>query len=343
MRPAWIPPRSIARRLSIGLSIVGVIGAFLLLVFIIREHQQSFQALGDPEAARHAFRELTEHVLVPILVLIIPMGLASLIVIRRALQPLTDAAALLRMAEAHERGVIVDHSDFPAEALPFADALNTLLGRLDAAARDHEAFAADVAHELRTPLAVLALELDALDHPDAGRLKGDVLAMRRLIDQLMLLARIDAQSFAHSMPDRVSLEDVGADVVGLLAPGAIEAGKTIALVRVGEVVTVRGRREAIAGALRNLVENALRVTPPGGGVTVFAGPGPRLRVQDGGAGLSDVRLAELVQRHRRADHASKDGAGLGLAIVARIMAAYGGALKTLPAHRELVLDFSAGG
>lgn len=332
--------RSIARRLFIGLSIVGVIGTTLLLIFIIREHRQSFTQLGDPVAARHAFRELFEHVILPILVLIIPMGMASLIVIRRALSPLGQAVAQLQVAERHQRGVLIDHAAFPTEAVPFAQAANRLLGQLDQAAKDHEAFAADVAHELRTPLTVLALELDGLDHPDAPRLRTEVVAMRRLIDQLMLLARVEAQSVAQSIRDNVHLDDVGADVVSLMAPGAIAADKALSLTRVGETTTIMGQRETVAAALRNLVENALRVTPTGGAVTVIAGPGPQLRVKDGGSGLTPERLAELVQRHRRADHASGEGAGLGLAIVARIMAAHDGTLRSVAAAQELVLDFA---
>jgi signal transduction histidine kinase len=335
------PRRSIARRLFIGLSIVGVVGATLLLIFIIREHQQSFSALGDPNAARHAFRELFEHVLVPILVLILPMGMASFIVIRRALEPLGAAAAQLQVMEGHERGVMIDHAAFPTEAVPFAQAVNGLLAQLDQAARNHEAFAADVAHELRTPLAVMALELDALDHPDAPRLRAELLSMRRLIDQLMLLARVDAQSLAHSMRDTLRLEEIGADVVSLLAPGAIGAGKNLSLTRVGEAPQITGQRETVAAALRNLVENALRVTPRGGAVTVLVGPGPRLRVKDGGTGLTPDRLQQLVQRHHRADHASREGAGLGLAIVARIMAAHGGRLYSVPENQELILDFTS--
>lgn len=332
--------RSIARRLFVGLSIVGLVGATLLLIFIIREHQQSFSALGDPQAARHAFRELFEHVLVPILVLILPMGIASLIVIRRALAPLSRAADQLKVVGRHERGVMIDHAAFPTEAVPFAQAVNGLLAQLDQAARDHEAFAADVAHELRTPLAVIALELDALDHPDAPRLRAELLAMRRLIDQLMLLARVEAQSLAYSMRDTLQLDEIGADIVSLLAPGAISASKILSLSRVGEASVVTGQRETIAAALRNLVENALRVTPTGGAVTVLVGPGPRLRVKDGGTGLTAERLEELIQRHRRADHASREGAGLGLAIVARIMAAHGGRLDSVPEAQELILDFA---
>lgn len=331
--------RSIARRLFLGLTAVGMTGTLLLLIFIIREHQQTFRALGEPKAAGRAFTEVYQHVLVPILVLIIPMGLASFIVIRRALKPLGEAAERLHGSQPHARGVLVDHAAFPAEAVPFAEAVNTLLSQLDQAARDHEAFAADVAHELRTPLAVLSLELDGLDHPDAPRLKADVLAMRRLTDQLMLLARVEAHKVAQPMPEEVDLVETGADVVSLLAPAAIAEGKNLSLVLRGGRNLVTGQRETIAAALRNLVENALRVTPAMGSVTVFAGPGPRLSVRDGGAGLPPERLARLAQRHSRADHASEGGAGLGLAIVARIMEAHGGMLATVPDARELVLEF----
>ncbi|WHO37998.1 HAMP domain-containing sensor histidine kinase [Sphingobium sp. AP49] len=331
---------SIALRLFIGLSAVGLVGGSLLLLFIIREHEQSFRALNDPVAASRAFRELFEHVLVPILVLILPMGIANLIVIRRGLEPLGRAVEQLKVVGRHERGVMIDHATFPTEVLPFAEAVNDLLAQLDRAVRDHEAFAADVAHELRTPLAVIALELDALDHPDAPRLRAELLAMRRLIDQLMLLARVDAQNFAHSIRDTLRLEEVGADIVSLLAPAAIGANKSLSLTCIGEAPVITGQREMVAAALRNLVENALRVTPVDGAVTVLVGPGPRMRVKDGGAGLTSVRLQELAQRHRRADHASREGAGLGLAIVARIMAAHGGQLHSVPEAREVILDFS---
>src|SRR3546814_2679316 len=92
-----------------------------------------------------------------------------------------------------------------------------------------EAFAADVAHELRTPLAVLSLEFDRLDHDDSARLKHDVAAMRRLIDQLMLLAQIDAASAAQFPLESVSLVEIARDVVSLLAPGTIAEGKAITL------------------------------------------------------------------------------------------------------------------
>ncbi len=127
-------------------------------------------------------------------------------------------------------------------------------------------------------------------------------------------------------------------MVAQLAPAALANGQTIELRGEGENA-ILGRREAVAAALRNLIENALRVTPQGVPVVVRAERPGELAVRDAGEGLSPERLDLLVQRLRRADHASTNGAGLGLAIVARIMAAHGGRLVTNPDERELRLIF----
>ena len=333
--------RSISWRLKRGLGLIGVVGTVLLLAAVVFFYSFTFTQLEAPAAMMRATREMLEHVALPVAVLMIPVSVMVLRVIRQAFLPLEDAAARIEAAHGHERGFRIDTSQMPTEALPFTDAVNDLLGRLDEAARRQEAFAADVAHELRTPLALLSLELDRLGHDDAARLKNDVAAMRRLIDQLMLLAQIDAAAAAQTAPERVSLAEVAGQVVGAVAPGIIEHGKTIALETADPPAVVNGRREAIAAALRNLIENAERVTPAGGTIQVFTGPGTLLGVRDEGRGLAPERLRDLVQRHRRADHASKDGAGLGLAIVDRIMAAHGGALATNPDARELVLRFPA--
>jgi signal transduction histidine kinase len=138
---------------------------------------------------------------------------------------------------------------------------------------------------LRTPLALLSLELDQIDHPRAQRLKGDVAAMRRLIDQLMLLAQIDAAASAQIAPEQIGLVELARDVVSQVAPAILDEGKMIALAVNGEVPGIRGRKEAIAAALRNLVENAVRVTPAGGTVQVFVGPGAVMGVRDEGRAL----------------------------------------------------------
>lgn len=333
--------RSIFRQLAIGLILVGVGGAIALLAFVAMEYGLSPRDGLDRATFTSIMDEVADHVVVPLLVLVLPMGIAAAWVIRSSLQPLKDAAAQIELAQTADRGFRVDVSGFPDEATGFAHAVNGLLGRLDETAARQESFAADVAHELRTPLAILALELEKLDGETAMRLKKDVAGMSRLVEQLLVLAQLDAQAAARAPAQEVMLESVAADIVGQFAPIALDEEKEIALeTSDGPVVT--GHSEAIGAALRNLIENALRVTPIHGIVTVSVGPGPVLRVRDGGPGLSHHALTDFRLRLHRGDHYSKTGAGLGLAIVSRIMDAHGGTLRTHPEQAELVLDFARG-
>lgn len=329
---------SIFRRLAIGLVVVGLLGSIMLLLFVALEYGLSARDGLDKATFNSIIDEVGDHVVVPLLVLMLPLGIAAAWVIRTSLQPLTDAAAQIELTQTADRGYRVDASGFPGEAVGFADSVNGLLGRLDEAAARQETFAADVAHELRTPLAILALELEKLDGETASRLKRDVANMSRLVEQLLVLAQLDAQAAARAPTQDVVLGDVAADIVSHFAPLALDEEKEIAL-EPGEGAIASGRPEAIGAALRNLVENALRVTPPHGTVTVLVGPGATLRVRDGGPGLSHEALRDCRQRLHRGDHSSKSGAGLGLAIVSRIMEAHGGSLKTDPDQTELVLDF----
>lgn len=333
-------PPSIFQSLGKGLALVGLGGTVLLLVAVMIEYRISFADMATGDAIEAALHEMAEHVLLPVIALVVPMTLAALLVMRRAFRPLSDATHSLNAVTGQDRNIRIDDATLPAEVLPFTAAVNTLLGRLEQAAMQQEAFAADVAHELRTPLAAMMLELDGMEDPAAERLKGDVAAMRRLIDQLMLLAQMDAQQAAATATDNVDLSELASDVVARCAPGVIAAGRTIALASEGDPPVVRGRREAVAAALRNLIDNAVRVTPPGGTVHVVLDGNAMIRVTDGGPGLSCDQLTKLVRRNRRADHASPDGAGLGLAIVERIMQLHNGAIRTDPDNSTLILDFT---
>ncbi len=333
-------PTSIFKSLARGLAVVGLGGTVFLLVAVLIEYRISFAEMATANALEAALHEMVEHVLLPVVALVVPMTAAALFVMRRAFKPLTDATEQLNAITGRDRNIRIDDHKLPTEVRPFTVAVNTLLGRLEQSALHQEAFAADVAHELRTPLAAMVLELDGMTDPAAARLKGDVAAMRRLIDQLMLLAQMDAQEAAATATDDVDLADVASDVVARCAPAVIAQGRTIELVNDGQRLVIRGRREAIAAALRNLIANAVRVTPNGGTVHVVLDGTPAIRVIDGGPGLSLDQLTQLIQRNRRADYASPDGAGLGLAIVDRIMQVHRGAIRTDPENSALILDFS---
>ncbi len=331
---------SIFRTLARGLAAVGLSGTLMLLVAVVMQYRLTFADLSTEAALRAALNEMIQHVALPVALLLVPMTIASLWVMRRSFRPLSDAATALDDLTAQDRDIRIDDSALPMEVVPFTQAVNKLLAKLADAAMRHESFAADIAHELRTPLASLMLELDEIDHPAAASMKGDVASMRRLIDQLMLLAQMDAQQAAATSTDAVDLNEVARDVIARSAPPIIADGKSIEFSPSEESAVIHGRREAIAAALRNLIENAVRVTPKGGGILVAVGSGPSLRVADDGPGLSADQLAGLIQRNRRSDNCSPDGAGLGLAIVDRIMLLHGGRVRTEPDARELILDFS---
>lgn len=331
--------RSIYRRLLLGLSGVGAASSLLLLAAVFIDYHLGYGDLASREAAGKAWHEVFEHVVLPALLFVIPTTLAVIIVVRRALLPLENAAKEIDETKGRERGYRLDAATFPDEARPFADALNLLLERLDRSAAQQEAFAADVAHELRTPLALARLELAEIGGEAKDKLSGDLQSMQRLIDQLLLLAQIKNAEAADIPREDQDLAAIGRECAALLAPTAIAGGKQLAFEAHDKHVPAEGWREAIQAAVRNLIENALRVTPAGGTVLVMAGPGPNLAVRDEGPGLSSEQLDRLVHRHARAENASRSGAGLGLSIVDQIMQAHGGSLVTRPEARELRLQF----
>lgn len=331
-------PLSIIGRLQHGFAWIAAIGAVVLAAFLIAD----FELMNAETRAAYGgigiVHEVVDHVVFPIVVLLAPLAAATSWLISRSLSPLTDAAERIHRAAGQDRGFQVETSNLPIEALPFADAVNQLLVRLDDAARRQEGFAADVAHELKTPLSVVMLELQHLGTVEAKRMFDDLAAMNRLIEQLLILAQLDAYAAAPQPFQTVYLHDAALDAIDLTALNAARCGVSLALQH-DDPRPVSGRREALAAAIRNLIENAIRVTPDGGEVVVTCGPGPKLQVSDGGQGIDPFALAELCDRFKRGDHASAGGAGLGLSIVARVMAVHRGAIDTDKAAATLVLTF----
>lgn len=331
--------RSISWRLRLGFLQIGAVASSLLLLFIVFDLDRLFDAHYRQLGLTGLAFEIGDHVILPMIALLLPMMIATPLMIHNALRPLADAATRIDAASGMDRGIRVGVSGLPPEAVPFVTAVNDLLSRLDEAAARHESFAADVAHELKTPLSILRLAVDRHGGPLAWEIRGELNSMNRLVDQLLLLAQLDAEAAAHAPREEICLARLAEDVASRLAPIAISDNRALAL-EVEEKAIILGRREAVASALSNLVENALRFVPEEAAVTIIVGPGRQVRVRDHGPGISPAELETLKQRHQRSDRASVGGAGLGMAIVSRIMAAHGGSLETDPAMRELKLQFT---
>jgi two-component system OmpR family sensor kinase len=283
-------------------------------------------------------------------------------IVRTALRPLTqieDAAEAISGGELSRR---VDGGHPKTETGRLAAALNGMLGQIEtafsarerseAAARDSERrmrrFVADASHELRTPLTSIRgfAELYRQGAAEAervpeliSRIEQEALRMGVLVEDLLLLARMDQQR--PPARDRVHLAGLAADAV--TGARVRDPGRTIRL----EVEHQADREPVVVGdetrlrqALDNLLDNALRHTPKDARVDVHVRPapeaGPRqyyLEVADTGPGLTEDAAAHVFERFYRADPArtrtadgDRDrGSGLGLAIVAAIAEAHGGA------------------
>ena len=148
--------------------------------------------------------------------------------------------------------------------------------------------------------------------------------MNRLVEQLLCVARLDSVALDVSAP--VDLRQIAEEVVGSLAHLALASGRSIALTGAEHSVKIVGNDDAIADALRNLIENALAHTAPGTEVIVEVGGDGALSVQDNGPGIPAGERPRIFDRFWRGRGARSEGAGLGLAIVMEIVRAHGASI-----------------
>ena len=188
--------------------------------------------------------------------------------------------------------------------LPLAEAVNQALDRLEKSLQAQREFTADAAHELRTPLTILRTHVDTiLDDPAAAALRSDIDEMSYVLDQLLELAELEGFSIGES--ERVNLTELGAEVVGLLAPIALAEHKSLELSAAPETVWAFGNAEMLFRALRNLVENAIRYSSPNQNVEVEVASPATIRIKDRGPGIKPGERQLIFQRFRRRNRQDK--------------------------------------
>jgi signal transduction histidine kinase len=258
---------------------------------------------------------------------------ALIFTLRGALQPLERLMRYARAINPAQTGVRLPTDDLPKELLGAVEAVNGALDRLDRGFQAQRDFLADAAHELRTPLAILAAHLDSMQDPArTSALRADVERMTKLVGQLLMVAQLEALTIRPD--EQADLSEIAAEVAILMAPLAVKADRNVAVLNAEHPLPVRGNRDALYQALRNLVENALKYTPPGTEVEIELDPSGGVAVSDRGPGIPEDQRTLLFQRFWRADRRQSGGAGLGLAITHRIAAAHSG---------QLLVDDNPGG
>ncbi len=278
-------------------------------------------------------------------VLLVVLAGGAWLILRAGLRPLEHMADSARAIKAGDLSQRVTPADEGSEVGELGLALNTMLDEIEAAFREREAteerlrqFLADASHELRTPLTSIQgfAELFRLG---AGQERAEVdrqvmmrrieeesARMRVLVDDLLLLARLDRTRDLRD--DDVDLAVLAADACTDAAAAA--TGRAVSLEAPVPVV-VRGDPDHLRQAVGNLVANALRHTPEGTAIEVRAlrqDGRALLVVRDHGDGLADDALDHAFDRFWQADAARVGtGAGLGLSIVAAIAAEHGGTAR----------------
>ena len=221
----------------------------------------------------------------------------------------------------------------PDEVAPLVGALNGLLQRLGASLDTQRAFVADAAHELRSPLTALKVQMQLLQRAPnevaraeaAQALTAGIDRAARLVERLLSLAGAGPGTFA---PRRVDLVEAVRDAVADTVPLANARGTTLELIAPAPVA-VQGDAAALTVLARNLADNAVRYAPPGARVelrVVLDAGTPMLQVDDAGPGIAPADRERVFDRFYRLAAHDEAGSGLGLAIVRGIATQHGASI-----------------
>lgn len=303
-------------------------------------------------------RQLLLHVLLPSVLLIAGAGIAIYWSVSRAFRPLLTLTQAVERRSPRDLSPISEHSS-PAEVRPLVRSLNRLFALVNAQAEGQRRFVADAAHQLRTPLAALQAQVEAwalsaqaaqaearrkgteaqvvLSVTQIEQLRDATRRTSQLARQLLALSRADARNAEVQPLQKVDLKDLCESMLEMFFDQASAKGLDFGL----DVApaSVWGHSWLLRELVSNLVDNAIKYTPPGGSVTLRCGmyhgagqsadepPGwAFLEVEDDGPGVPEAERSQITQRFYRAQGASGDGTGLGLAIADEIALLHQGTL-----------------
>ncbi|MGM0767102.1 MAG: ATP-binding protein [Pseudomonadota bacterium] len=281
-------------------------------------------------------QELSEELalsnILPLLAALPLLVIAVAVAIQLGFRPLRKLEKPIRHMDP-ERIHPLDTRHAPREVSGLVGAVNGLLKRLDDALERERRFSADAAHELRTPLAALRLNLEKIDGQYPGEfsdLTASVDRMVHLVEQMLLLSRVE--SAAGFCPEKHSLSDIVAQSIADVAPLALQKHIEPSLDDQTTRAFIPCQAPLVTSLMRSLLANAIQYSPPGTSVDTRLEPqndGYRVLICDQGPGIPGDAREKALGRFTRLDQRVGSGAGLGLAIARRIAEMHGGRLALL--------------
>jgi two-component system OmpR family sensor kinase len=295
-------------------------------VFAVRTSTQFIQVAQDIAARRELAASLVLRMVGPVVFLAPLLMLAVWWVVTRSTRPLLRTRQQISHRAADELSPLTAPG-LPDEVRPLVDEINLLFARLAEAFAAQRNFIADAAHELRSPLAALRLQVQGMQRADDGasralaerRLLAGIDRLGRLVDQMLVLAGQDAagDTTAGALID---LRSTATLAITDVLPAARERAIDLGIVD-DEPVTVAGDAEALRILFRNLLDNAIKHAPEDGAVDVTIGVQQghaTVEIEDSGPGIPVAERDRAFDRFYRVPGGAATGSGLGLAIARSI-------------------------
>lgn len=302
-------------------------------IYTVADKRQIVQVAVTSSDRASSFAELVPWLLVPLGLLVLLLSLLIHTAVTKALAPLESLGRDIRRRDVKDLHPL-ETEDMPEELVPLGQALNQLLGRVDGLLASQRRVLADAAHELNTPLAAVKLQAQlarrsqegqrdaALDELDRG-----IERSTHLVAQLLQMARLEPD-VRERQPAPVRFDRLAAEVVAAFSAQA-EAREIDLGLETSDAATVFADPLDMRVLLDNLVDNALRHTPPGSRVDIRVEQDAEcvnLTVNDNGPGIAEADRQRVLERFVRLNPQDATGSGLGLAIVANIVQQNGGLL-----------------
>ena len=296
-------------------------------VYSVQTPFQTIQIAQDMDGREARARALAVRAMWPMALIAPLLMLVLWWVIRRSLDPIERTRQQVATRAAGDLSPLSEQ-ELPDEVRPLVQEINLLFGRLHTAFAAQKAFVADAAHELRSPLTALKLQAQALARTSddgarelaAARLNLGIERAIRLMNQLLMLARHEADADTGTSIQRIPLQDLMQQAVAEVLPLAQQRSIDLGVLP-SSPAWVEGDADALQILLRNLLENAIKYTPSRGRVDVSVQQqdgAALLAVEDSGPGIPEADRARVFDRFFRSSQAGAGGSGLGLSIARAI-------------------------
>ena len=293
-----------------------------VLITTQSDSQRRFSIAQQTKQRDAIARSSSLSVLFPIIVLVGLMLLMINYIIKRQFRSLAKLTKELEQQEANKLFKL-DAKNVPEEISPFVNSINSLLSRVSKTVQKQQRFIADAAHELRTPIAALSLQVDnlnkQLDHVERDERQKDLhkglSRLRILVNQLLNLARL--QSEDNTTNTKIIFNPLVHQAIESLFPLLEKSDIDLGIIKQDENLKVYDQQDRLSQLVYNSIDNAIRYSPKGGkiDISLYQDQGDLVYlVEDQGIGIPEEQLKQVMQPFYRVQECEQPGNGLGLAI-----------------------------